>query len=153
VRVVVQRVKEACVTVHTEVVSSIGRGLLVLVGVADTDTDEKASWLARKVGGLRVFADARGKMSLSAIDVGGEYLVVSQFTLLGEVRHGLRPDFARAAAAPQAERLYGIFCDSLRLLGHSVRMGVFGANMEVRLVNDGPVTIYIDTDEVRAHGV
>ncbi|PSR24100.1 MAG: D-tyrosyl-tRNA(Tyr) deacylase [Sulfobacillus acidophilus] len=152
-RVVVQRVTEACVTVQDEIVGSIGLGLLVLVGVACTDTEDDASWLAHKVAGLRVFSDTRGKMSLAAGDVGGEYLVVSQFTLFGDVRHGLRPDFGRAAPAPQAERLYRCFCDQLRLSGHRVRMGVFGAHMDVQLVNNGPVTIYIDTDEVKFRGV
>lgn len=151
-RALVQRVQEAQVTVQGEVVGRIGLGLMVLLGVARADTEHEAAWLARKVGGLRVFNDDAGKMGLGARDVLGEYLVVSQFTLLGDVRHGLRPDFGRAAAPQDAEPLYQSFCDHLRRLGHVVHTGMFGAHMKVELVNDGPVTIHIDTDEVMPLG-
>jgi D-tyrosyl-tRNA(Tyr) deacylase len=144
VKAVVQRVSRACVRVRGEVVSEIGPGLCVLVGVAREDDDARAVRLAAKVARLRIFDDEDGRFDRSLLDVDGDALVVSQFTLLGATAKGTRPDFARAAAAEVAEPLYEVFCAALRALGVGVRTGVFGARMEVELVNDGPVTIVLD---------
>jgi D-tyrosyl-tRNA(Tyr) deacylase len=145
VRVVLQRVREASVTVDGEVVSGIGPGLLLLVGVAAGDGEAQADWLAEKVAGLRIFNDGEGKMNLSVRDVGGEVLAVSQFTLLADTRKGKRPSFVGAAAPEKAERLFDYFCERLREAdAHPVKTGVFGAMMDVALVNDGPVTIILE---------
>jgi D-tyrosyl-tRNA(Tyr) deacylase len=145
-RAVVQRVLEARVTVAGERVGEIGRGLVVLLGVARGDTDAEAERLAGKVARLRIFEDKAGKFDRSLLDVGGEALVVSQFTLIADSKRqkGTRPDFSAAARPEVAEPLYDRFCDALRDLGVSVETGVFGARMEVELVNDGPVTIVLD---------
>jgi D-aminoacyl-tRNA deacylase len=145
-RAVVQRVLEARVTVAGERVGEIGRGLVVLLGVARGDTDAEAERLAGKVARLRIFEDEAGKFDRSLLDVGGEALVVSQFTLIADSKRqkGTRPDFSAAARPEVAEPLYDRFCDALRDLGVSVETGVFGARMEVELVNDGPVTIVLD---------
>jgi D-tyrosyl-tRNA(Tyr) deacylase len=145
VRIVLQRVSEASVTVEGEVVSEIGSGLLLLVGVAAGDGEAQADWLAEKVAGLRIFSDEEGKMNLSVRDVGGEVLAVSQFTLLADTRKGKRPSFVRAAPPEEAEPLFDHFCERLRASGvGTVETGSFGAMMQVALVNDGPVTIVLE---------
>jgi D-aminoacyl-tRNA deacylase len=145
VRIVLQRVSEASVTVGGEVVSEIGPGLLLLVGVAAGDGEAQADWLAEKVAGLRIFNDERGKMNLSVRDVGGEVLAVSQFTLLADTRKGKRPSFVHAAPPEEAEPLFDYLCERLRAAGiGSVERGSFGAMMEVALVNEGPVTIVLE---------
>ena len=144
-RVVLQRVKRASVTVEGETVASIGEGLLLLVGVGREDGEAEVEWLAGKIAGLRIFGDEEGKMNLSVRDVGGEVLAVSQFTLLADTRKGNRPSFIRAADPEKAEPLFGYFCERLRKAGvGSVKTGVFGAVMDVELVNAGPVTIVLD---------
>ena len=147
-RAVIQRVSSARVEVNGEVTGSIGRGLLVLLGVGRGDSEKQAAWLAEKIGGLRIFEDDAGKMNLSMQDVGGSALVVSQFTLLGDCRRGRRPSFTEAAPPDEADRLYQEFVARLRALGIPVATGVFQAHMDVHLVNDGPVTILLDTDQV-----
>jgi D-tyrosyl-tRNA(Tyr) deacylase len=145
VRIVLQRVKDASVTVGEERISEIGAGLLLLVGVAQGDGEAEADWLAQKVAGLRIFNDESGKMNLSLKDVGGEVLAVSQFTLLADTRKGKRPSFVGAAPPEEAERLFDHFCERLREAGvGSVKTGSFGAMMDVALVNDGPVTIVLE---------
>ena len=144
-RAVVQRVTRASVTVEGRVGGTIERGFLVLVGVAVDDDERDAAALAAKIAGLRVFGDANGAMNLALADVGGAVLVVSQFTLLGDVRKGRRPSFIAAARGEQAERLYERVAAELRATGLHVETGVFGADMAVELVNDGPVTILLDT--------
>lgn len=143
-RVVIQRVSQASVTVDDELVSRIGRGYLVLVGVTQTDGVEQADWLAHKVAGLRLFEDAQGLTNLSLADVGGEIMAVSQFTLYADARKGRRPSFTDAAAPAQAEPLIDRFCETLRSEGLHVATGVFQAHMAVALVNDGPVTILLE---------
>lgn len=147
-RACIQRVREARVTVEGEVVGQIGRGLLVLLGVAGTDTDKDVRWLADRVSGLRVFDDERGKMNLSLADVGGAMLVVSQFTLLADCRRGRRPSLGNAAPPARAEELYLAFVEEVRQAGIEVATGKFRAQMLVSLVNDGPVTLWIDTAEM-----
>ena len=144
-RAVVQRVTRASVRVADEVVGAIERGFLVLAGVGVDDDESDAGALAQKVAGLRVFDDEDGAMNLALADVGGAVLVVSQFTLLGDVRKGRRPSFVAAARGEQAQRLYERVAAKLRESGLHVETGVFGADMAVELVNDGPVTILIDT--------
>ncbi len=144
-RIVLQRVKKASVTVGGERISEIGTGLLLLVGVAQGDGETEADWLAGKVAGLRIMGDEQGMMNLSVKDVGGEALAVSQFTLLADTRKGKRPSFVRAAPPEEAEALFDHFCKRLREAGvASVKTGSFGAMMEVALVNDGPVTIVLE---------
>jgi len=138
-------VSHASVTVGGELVSEIGPGLLLLVGVAQGDGEAKASWLAEKVAGLRVFNDEAGKMNLSVTDIGGEILAVSQFTLLADTRKGKRPSFVGAAPPEEAERLFDRFCELLAGRGvTSVKKGRFGAMMDVELLNKGPVTIVLE---------
>ncbi len=141
--VVYQRVSRAEVRVEGQVVSRIGRGALLLVGVAVGDNSEEARWMAEKVAGLRVQDDAEGKLNLSLQDISGEVLAVSQFTLLGDCRKGKRPSYTRAAPAELAEPLFVRFVEFLRAEGVPVQIGVFGAHMEVELVNDGPVTLVV----------
>ncbi len=144
-RVVLQRVKNASVTVSGERISEIGEGLLLLVGVAKDDGEDVAGWLAEKIVGLRIFNDEDGKMNLGVRDVGGEILAVSQFTLLADTRKGKRPSFIKAALPEEAEPLFDYFCERLRAAGvASVKTGRFGAMMDVALVNDGPVTIVLE---------
>ena len=144
-RIVLQRVKNASVTVGDERISEIGAGLLLLVGVASGDGEAEADWLAEKVAGLRIMGDDDGKMNLSVKDVGGEILAVSQFTLLADTRKGKRPSFVGAAPPEEAEALFEYFCERLREEGvASVKTGSFGAMMDVALVNDGPVTIVLE---------
>ncbi len=144
-RAVVQRVTRAEVRVGGEVVGAIGPGLLVLLGVARDDGEADARAMADKLAGLRIFEDAAGKMNLAAAEVGGALLVVSQFTLLGDGRKGNRPSFVEAAAPEPADALYQRVCALLREKGLPVETGVFRAQMAVELVNDGPVTILLDT--------
>ncbi|HZF58178.1 MAG TPA: D-aminoacyl-tRNA deacylase [Rubrobacter sp.] len=144
-RVVLQRVKSASVTVEGETVSAIGSGLLLLVGIAQGDGEAEADWLAAKVAGLRVMGDDEGKMNRGVTDAGGAVLAVSQFTLLAETHKGKRPSFVGAASPEEAERLFDFFCERLHAAGvDRVETGRFGAMMEVALVNDGPVTIVLE---------
>jgi D-tyrosyl-tRNA(Tyr) deacylase len=144
-RAVVQRVASASVTVGGELRAECGRGLLVLLGIAEGDGDEHADRLARKVAHLRVFEDANGHLELSLLDVHGEALAVSQFTLIADTRKGSRPSFTAAARPELAEPLYERFCGALRAEGVPVQTGVFGARMGVSLVNDGPVTVILES--------
>ena len=147
-RAVVQRVRRARVIVEGGAIAGeIGHGSCALVGVGEDDDEHDADLLAAKIAGLRIFADEAGLMNRSVGDVGGSVLVVSQFTLLGDARRGRRPSFARAAGAPQAEALYERVAGSLREAGVPVETGIFGAAMQVELVNDGPVTILLDTKQ------
>jgi D-tyrosyl-tRNA(Tyr) deacylase len=143
-RVVVQRVSRAAVRVDGETVGAIGRGFLVLVGFTAGDSEPALQWMAEKLVGLRVFGDAEGKMNLALADIGGALLVVSQFTLYGDVLKGRRPSFIDAAPPAVAEPLYQRLVAILRGLGAAVETGRFGAMMEVELVNDGPVTLVIE---------
>jgi D-tyrosyl-tRNA(Tyr) deacylase len=146
----IQRVSEARVTVDGEVCGSIGRGLLVLLGVSGEDTETDARWLADKVVGLRIFPDDAGQMNLSIEQCGGAVLVVSQFTLLGDCRKGRRPSFIAAAAPEKAEALYERFMEMIAERGIETATGRFRAHMDVALVNDGPVTLMIDSRDRHA---
>jgi D-aminoacyl-tRNA deacylase len=144
-RAVVQRVSRAQVTVRSEMVGRIERGLLVLLGVAGTDQGADADYLAEKIAGLRVFEDEAGKMNRAVGEVGGAVLVVSQFTLYGDVRRGKRPSFDAAAPPEQARKLYEYFVERIRAAGLHCETGRFQETMQVELVNDGPVTILLDS--------
>jgi D-aminoacyl-tRNA deacylase len=143
-KAVLQRVSRASVSVESEVVGEIGPGLCVLLGVGRSDDADVASRLAGKVARLRVFEDENGRFDRSLLDLGGEALVVSQFTLLGDTSKGNRPSFTDAAPPDQAEPLYEAFCEALRKLGPRVETGVFGARMALELINEGPVTIVLE---------
>jgi len=143
-KAVIQRVRSASVASGGEEISRIGPGLLVLLGVGRGDTGREADYLAEKITGLRIFPDREGKMNLSLAETGGEILAVSQFTLYGDCRRGRRPGFSSAAPPEEGERLYGYFCRRLEALGFPPGKGVFGAEMLVRLENDGPVTIILE---------
>ena len=144
-RAVIQRVSRASVTINGENVGKIGRGLLVLLGVTHTDNPADARWLAKKTIGLRLFNDSDGKMNLALADVGGAVLVVSQFTLYGDAQKGRRPSFIAAARPEQAIPLYEAFVNGIKALGVPVETGRFGAMMDVELVNDGPVTLILES--------
>jgi D-aminoacyl-tRNA deacylase len=144
-RACVQRVSRARVTVDGQVCAEIGRGFLVLLGVAQKDVDEDARFLAGKIAGLRVFEDDQGKMNLALADVDGAMLVVSQFTLLGDCRKGRRPSFTAAAPPEEAQRLYRVFVDAVAATGIETATGRFREQMEVELVNDGPVTLIVES--------
>jgi D-tyrosyl-tRNA(Tyr) deacylase len=145
-RVLIQRVTEASVSIGGKLHSSIRHGLLVLVGIEDADTCEDCSWLAGKIAGLRIFDDEQGIMNLDVRQVGGDILAVSQFTLHASTRKGNRPSYIRAAGESVAVPLYNNFIDALgESLGKPISTGVFGADMQVALINDGPVTIWIDS--------
>jgi D-tyrosyl-tRNA(Tyr) deacylase len=146
-RVVLQRVSRGEVRIDGAVVGSIGRGFLLLVGFTSGDGEEQLRWMVEKVRGLRLFADPEGKMNLALDDVGGEILVVSQFTLYADVRKGRRPSFIHAAEPDEAERLYDRFVEMLRQGTSPVATGSFGAMMDVDFVNDGPVTLIIDREK------
>lgn len=146
-RAVIQRVSEARVTVDGEVTGAIGPGLLVLLGAAEGDTQTDLEYILDKTIGLRIFSDTQGKMNLSLNDVGGELLVVSQFTLLADTRKGRRPSFVKALEPRAAETLYETFIQRARDLGVKVETGRFGAMMDVALVNHGPVTLILDTQK------
>ena len=143
-KIVVQRVKEANVKVDGKVVGEIGKGFMVLVGVTHNDTEENADYLAKKLCKLRVFEDENGKMNLGIKEVGGKLLLISQFTLYANTSDGNRPSFIEAARPEQANKLYEYFCDKCQEYGIEVQKGIFGAHMEVSLINDGPVTIIIE---------
>ena len=146
-RAVVQRVLSSSVTVNGETVGAVGKGYMLLLGVCEGDTQKEAELLASKVAKLRVFEDENEKMNLSALDVDGEILCVSQFTLCADVKKGNRPSFTSSAAPDAANSLYEYFCECLKKEGiKKVEKGIFGADMKVSLVNDGPVTIILDTD-------
>ncbi|MBI1956258.1 MAG: D-tyrosyl-tRNA(Tyr) deacylase [Acidobacteria bacterium] len=147
-RAVVQRVSRASVRVDSQLMGEIGQGLLVLVGIAAGDTPEAADYLAEKIACLRVFPVEESRMNRSVEDMGGAVLAISQFTLLGDVRRGRRPSYDRAAPPEQAEPLYEYFLAALRNRGLRVESGVFRAMMEVELVNDGPVTILLDSERL-----
>ena len=144
-RILIQKVTRAEVRVDQKVVGSVGSGIVVLIGVAGSDTRKDADYLAEKLIHLRIFCDAAGKMNLSAMDVGGGLLLISQFTLYGDCRKGRRPGFDAAAPPERARDLYGYFVERVRLSGLPVANGVFQAHMEVELVNDGPVTFMIES--------
>jgi len=146
-RAVIQRVSRASVAGDDKVAGQIGQGLLVLLGVSRTDTEAAADYLADKITGLRIFEDAAGKMNLSVTEVNGGVLLVSQFTLYGDVRRGKRPSFDAAAPPEQARKLYEYMIERLRTLGIPCQTGVFQAMMQVELVNDGPVTILLDSEK------
>jgi D-tyrosyl-tRNA(Tyr) deacylase len=146
-RAVVQRVKRARVTVSGDTAGEIGEGLLVLLGVAHSDSEAAAAYLADKIAGLRIFEDDTGRMNRSVGEVGGAVLVVSQFTLFGDVRRGKRPSFDAAARPEHARRLYEYFVDKLRAAGLRCETGRFQQTMQVELVNDGPVTILLDSEK------
>jgi D-aminoacyl-tRNA deacylase len=146
-RAVVQRVSRCRVTVEGQVAGEIGRGLLVLLGVGKADNEAAADYLAEKILGLRIFEDDAGKMNLSIQDTRGEMLVVSQFTLYGDVRRGKRPSFDAAARPEEAKRLYEYFVERIRAAGLRCETGQFQAMMDVELVNDGPVTILLDSEK------
>ncbi|HYI16876.1 MAG TPA: D-aminoacyl-tRNA deacylase [Thermomicrobiales bacterium] len=148
-RAVVQRVSSAAIDISGERVAEICRGLLILVGATHGDSEDDARLLASKSANLRIFADENGKMNLSALDTGSEVIVVSQFTLYGDIRKGRRPSFIDAAAPDLASPLVDLVATELRSLGLTVGTGRFGAEMAVSLVNDGPVTIWIDTADLR----
>lgn len=145
-RLVIQRVSHASVTVDGQVISSIGNGLMILVGVEKEDTEEDAKWLATKAAGMRIFNDSQGVMNCSVVDVDGELLAISQFTLTASTRKGNRPSYIRAAGHELAVPMYEKFCSLLEeAAGRPVGKGIFGADMKVSLLNDGPVTIIIDS--------
>lgn len=145
-RIVIQRVSEASVTIERQVKSSIQAGLLILLGIGEEDTEEDAKWLVNKVIGLRIFDDEQGIMNRSIMDINGEILVVSQFTLMASYKKGNRPSWIHAARHEVSIPLYNYFCKALsEALGKPVGTGEFGADMKVRLLNDGPVTICMDT--------
>lgn len=146
-KIVLQRVGRAVVRVDDEVVGSIDGGFLVLLGIGHEDTKEDVDYLVRKIVGMRVFSDADGKFNLSIKDVGGSLLVVSQFTLFADTKKGNRPSFTSAADPDVAEKLYDEFCEACSAESVRVEKGVFGAMMEVELVNDGPVTIVMDSEK------
>ena len=149
-RACVQRVSHAHVVVDGATVGRIENGLAVLLGVARDDTQQDLNWLVSKLVGLRIFADDDGKMNRSIVDIGGAMLVVSQFTLLGDCRKGRRPSFVAAAAPEKAERMYAEFVQAVAGQGVEVATGVFRADMAVHLVNDGPVTLVVDSDAQRS---
>ena len=148
-RAVLTRVKSASVTIGGEVVGSIGQGFLILLGICPEDTEDACRKLAQKLLSLRIFEDADGKMNLGLEAVGGSVLVVSQFTLYGDCSHGRRPSFIGAARPEQAVPLYELFLSECARLGYPPQHGVFGADMQVRSQNDGPVTLIVDTKDLR----
>ena len=147
-RLVIQRVLESSVTVDGKVVGSIGKGFMVLCGVEDGDTQDDLRYCVEKTAGLRIFEDDAGKMNRSILDVGGEILAVSQFTLHGDARHGRRPSFSTAARPDLAVPMYEAYCNGLREKGIHVETGIFQADMKVSLVNDGPVTLLLDSRRI-----
>ena len=143
-KILLQRVSHARVTVDDKIIGEIGRGFVLLLGVTHMDTQQEADWLANKVAGIRLFEDDQGKMNASLADVDGEFLVVSQFTLYADTRKGRRPSFTEAARPEQAEPLVDYFCEKLREKGFHVATGIFGADMQVDIHNDGPVTLMLE---------
>lgn len=147
-RAVVQRVKYSSVTVDEQVVGKIDKGLMVLLGITHSDGEKEVNWLAKKIKDLRIFEDAEGKMNLGLEDIKGELLVISQFTLYGDCIKGRRPGFVDAARPELANPLYEKFLEKCRSFGVKTEAGIFGADMKVELLNDGPVTLIIDTKDV-----
>jgi len=147
-RAVVQRVLEARVKVDGAIIGEIGKGLLAFVGVENGDAEKDADYIAEKISGLRIFEDKNGKMNLSCSEVGGQALVVSQFTLSGDCRKGRRPSFVAAASPVKAERLYLMVADAISAKGIATATGKFRADMKVELINDGPVTLLLDSRKV-----
>lgn len=145
-RIVLQRVKSASVSIDETVVGKISVGFVLLVGIADSDTEAELDYLVRKITKLRVFEDLVGKMNLAIEDVGGQILSISQFTLYADTKKGNRPSFTKAGAPDFADKMYQLFNKKLRDTGLTVETGEFGANMQVQLINDGPVTIIFDTE-------
>ncbi len=145
-RVVIQRVKEASVSVDGKLVSKIGQGVMVLLGITHTDTEFDAEFIAQKIVNARIFTDSEDKMNLSLQDINGEVLLVSQFTLYGDIRKGRRPSFTSAANGEISEPLYELVAKKISDMGFVVKKGIFGADMQVSLVNDGPVTILLESD-------
>ncbi|MGI9091296.1 MAG: D-aminoacyl-tRNA deacylase [Gemmatimonadaceae bacterium] len=145
-RVILQRVSEAGVRIDDAVVGEIGRGFLLLVGFTHDDTRNEVAWMADKILGLRLFSDADGKMNLGLAEIGGALLVISQFTLYGDARKGRRPSFVDAARPESAIPLYDLFVELLRVSGVKVDTGKFGADMQVALINDGPVTLFMERE-------
>ena len=148
-RALIQRVRHASVTIDGETVGAIQKGFLVLLGVNETDTDAEVSMLTEKLLKLRIFADSDDKTNCSIQDVGGELLIVSQFTLYADCRKGTRPSFSHAGKPDEANRLYELFVSQCRAVIPKVECGVFGAHMDVELLNDGPFTVMLDTDELK----
>ena len=144
-KAVVQRVKKASVKVSGKIVGKIGPGLVILLGVGEKDTERDAEYLAEKIANLRIFADKNGKMNLSALETKGEILAVSQFTLYGDTKKGRRPSFVQAAEPKKAEKLFGYFVEKLKETGLKVETGKFRAKMLVEILNDGPVTLILET--------
>lgn len=145
-RVLIQRVKKASVTVEGELISLINKGLLVFVGICDEDSQEDIEWLTKKIANIRLFDDENGVMNLSVADIGGEVLAVSQFTLMASTKKGNRPSYIKAAKPDISIPLYEQFCNELEIaLNSPIKRGIFGADMKVELINDGPVTIFIDS--------
>lgn len=147
-RAVIQKVKKASVSVDNKLVSEIGYGFMILLGVKDTDKEEDIEYIKKKISKLRIFEDNEGKMNLSLKDAGGEILMVSQFTLYGDARKGNRPSFSQSAKADKAEKYYEILINQLKEEGFKVKTGIFQTHMEVSLVNDGPVTIILDSERI-----
>lgn len=146
-KAVVQRVSRCRVTVNGQVISEIGKGMLVLLAVGTLDGERQARWMADKIPGLRIFSDENERMNLSLLEIGAAMVVVSQFTLYGDCRKGRRPSYSAAAPASQALSLYHIFCNLVRQKGVNVAEGAFGTHMQVELVNDGPVTLIVESPE------
>ena len=152
-KALIQRVLNAAVTVNGKIVGKCGNGLLVLFCAVTGDTDEDAALLAKKTAALRIFCDENGKLNKSVTDIGGGILCISQFTLCADVKKGNRPSFTGAMEPKMAEELYGLYCEKLKEYGvKNVEKGVFGADMQVSLINDGPVTVSLDTDIWRKNG-
>ncbi|MDD6563812.1 MAG: D-aminoacyl-tRNA deacylase [Clostridiales bacterium] len=147
-RAVIQRVTSASVEVSGEVIGKIGKGLLVFLGVGDGDTEQDLNYIADKTVGLRIFSDEDDKMNLSVTDVNGEILVVSQFTLYGDCRKGRRPNFTSSMEPKRAQEMYEMFIDRIKGKGISTEHGSFGADMQVKILNDGPVTILLDSSKI-----
>ena len=147
-RALIQRVKRASVTINSEVTGKINEGLLIFLGVGEDDTEKQVQYLVEKCTGLRIFTDEQDKMNLSVKDIKGEILVVSQFTLYGDCKKGKRPSFVRAARPETAIPLYESFIAHCKNTGLNVQTGEFGADMQIELINDGPVTIWLDTEEM-----
>lgn len=146
-KVLLQRVNKACVSINSKIIGNIGKGLVVLVGVASNDTEKDVHYLVEKVAGLRIFTDDTGKFNLSIKDIKGEFLVISQFTLLADTRKGRRPSFTEAAPSAQAENLFNEFVKQMRNTGLKTETGEFQQYMQVEIHNDGPVTIMLDSRE------
>lgn len=147
-RALIQRVKRASVTINSEVTGKINNGLLIFLGVGEDDTEKQVQYLVEKCTGLRIFTDEQDKMNLSVKDINGEILIVSQFTLFGDCKKGKRPSFVRAARPGTAIPLYESFIAHCKNTGLNVQTGEFGADMQIELINDGPVTIWLDTEEM-----